>query len=179
MYKTIGGRPAAGQARVARLKPEFVINKYYLETLRYLTVRRDECAAAYTIGRLAVSAVSCLFAWSLYIKALRVYRRSNIPGAAHSVIKRLNDLIHADHHENVRRTKRKTCHTVSDTVDIDDLTILAHSVAARQEKVSGIVAAHYIHALLHIIIFSVIKSVADIQSIHLICKLILCANCLA
>ena len=92
MHKTIGGRPAAGQARFARLKPEFVINKYYLETLRYLTVRRDECAAAYTIGRLAVSAVACILARSLYIKALSVYRRCDVLSAAHRVVERPYDL---------------------------------------------------------------------------------------
>lgn len=151
MYKTIGGRPAAGQARFARLKPEFVINKYYLETLRYLTVRRDECATAYTIGRFAVSAVACILARSLYIKALSVYRRCDVLSAAHRVVERPYDLVHAYDHKNMRRTERKACYAVPNAVDIYDNAVLAHSVAARQEKVSGIVAAHYIHALLHIV----------------------------
>ena len=165
MHKTIGGRPAAGQARFARLKPEILINKYYLETLRYLTVRRDERAAAYTIGRLAVSAVTCILARSLYIKALRVYRRSGVFCTAHGIIKRLNDFIHADYHKHISRSERKTCYAVSNAVDIYDNAVLAHCVAACQEKVSGIVAAHDIHTLLHVIsdfaVERVVVSAAD------------------
>ena len=137
--------------RAARLIPKFIINKNDLKAFRYLTVRCDECAAAYTIGRFAVSAVACILARSLYIKALSVYRRCDVLSAAHRVVERPYDLVHAYDHKNMRWTERKACYAVSNAVDIYDNAVLAHCVAACQEKVSGIVAAHDIHAFLHII----------------------------